>query len=108
MHVLLLYDIVHDGRRAKVADTCLDYGLDRIQYSAFTGELVQTHWQELMLKIKAILGDTPGRVQLYVIDEQAWRRRIGIEQGMNVVTAQWSQPEAPGEDDIDVPRSADE
>jgi CRISPR-associated protein Cas2 len=41
--VLVIYDIPHDGTRGKVADMCLDYGLDRIQYSAFTGQLTRTH-----------------------------------------------------------------
>ena len=36
---LLVYDISHDRTRARVADACLDYGLDRIQYSAFCGTL---------------------------------------------------------------------
>ncbi len=39
MRCLLIYDITHDGTRSKIADVCLDYGLERIQYSAFLGEL---------------------------------------------------------------------
>jgi len=35
MNCIVIYDIVDDGLRSKVADTCLDYGLARIQYSAF-------------------------------------------------------------------------
>lgn len=52
MRVLLIYDIVHDGIRNKIADLCLDYGLDRVQYSSFEGTLPRTHQEELMLKIK--------------------------------------------------------
>ena len=37
MRCPLIYDIAHDGVRTKVADACLDYGLQRIQYSAFFG-----------------------------------------------------------------------
>jgi len=37
MTSLLIYDMPDDKLRAKVADICLDYGLDRIQYSAFLG-----------------------------------------------------------------------
>jgi CRISPR-associated protein, Cas2 family len=29
-NVILVYDIVDDRKRAKIADACLDYGLDRI------------------------------------------------------------------------------
>jgi len=79
MHVLLIYDIESDGRRTKIADACLDYGLDRIQYSAFTGELSRTHQEELMLKIGALLGDTYGKIALFPIDEKAWGRRLSVE-----------------------------
>ena len=39
MQSLLIYDIPDDRARQKIADACLDYGLQRIQYSAFLGEL---------------------------------------------------------------------
>ena len=48
---LLVYDISHDRTRSRVADVCLDYGLDRFQYSAFVGRLTRTHQEELMLRI---------------------------------------------------------
>lgn len=105
MHVLLIYDIVNDRKRAKVADVCQDYGLDRIQYSAFTGMLSRNHQEELMLKLQAIVEDTPARIQLYPIDEKAWQKRAAIEQGMSVVTSAWEQSE---QEESDVPRSADE
>jgi CRISPR-associated protein Cas2 len=105
MHVLLIYDIVSDPKRTKVADVCQDYGLDRIQYSAFTGMLSRTYQEELMMKIQAIVGDTPARVQLYPIDEKAWQKRLSVEQGMSVVASSWNQVE---QEDSDVPRSADE
>ncbi len=43
MKVLLVYDIPDDRVRTRVAETCLDYGLLRIQYSAFFGELSVNH-----------------------------------------------------------------
>ncbi len=72
---LLVYDITHDGTRTKVADACLDYGLDRIQYSAFVGTLTRTHQQELMLKIKRLLRSHGGNVQLYPLCEKDWAER---------------------------------
>ncbi|NLF01736.1 MAG: CRISPR-associated endonuclease Cas2 [Anaerolineales bacterium] len=80
MRVLLVYDIPHDATRAKVADFCLDYGLDRIQYSAFTGDLARAHQEELMLRIGDRLGDRPGNVQLFAICEKDWRQRLEIIQ----------------------------
>jgi len=80
---LLVYDIPDDSKRAKVADACLDYGLDRIQYSAFTGRLAKTHQEELMLRIKKILGKKPGNIQLFTICADDWAKRQVIEQDEN-------------------------
>jgi CRISPR-associated protein Cas2 len=79
MKILLIYDIVHDGTRTKIADLCLDYGLDRIQYSAFQGELRSTHQEELMLKIKKALGKRTGDVRLIPICEKDWSAQLEVK-----------------------------
>jgi len=78
-HCLLVYDISHDRTRTRVADLCLDYGLDRIQYSAFTGTLSRNHQEELMLAIKRLLGRWGGNVQLYPLCAKDWSTRQVIE-----------------------------
>jgi len=80
MKCLLVYDIPHDGTRTKIADFCLDYGLDRIQYSAFLGDLARTHQEELMLRIEERLGDRAGKIQMFVICEKDWQQRMEIIQ----------------------------
>lgn len=80
MQCLVVYDIADDNKRNKIADVCIDYGLDRIQYSAFVGDLAPTHQEELMLKIAAILGKKPGKVQLVPVCEKDWKARRVIEQ----------------------------
>jgi CRISPR-associated protein Cas2 len=80
MQVLLVYDIPDDRKRGKVADTCLDYGLDRIQYSAFSGKLQATHMDELMLKLKKIIGKKAANIQLFQICAEDWSKRRLIEQ----------------------------
>lgn len=79
MRLLLIYDIEDDRARTKVACACEDYGLDRIQYSAFCGELNRNHQQELMLKIGRILKEKAAKVQLIPISVDEWQRRIVIE-----------------------------
>jgi CRISPR-associated protein Cas2 len=79
MHVLVIYDIVHDGTRNKIADLCLDYGLDRVQYSSFEGRLRRTHQEELMLKIKKKLGKRVGDVRLIPICEKDWTGRLQLK-----------------------------
>jgi len=80
MKCLLVYDIPHDGTRTKIADFCLDYGLDRIQYSAFLGDLARTHQEELMLRAGERLGDQVGKIQLFVMCRTDWRQRLEIVQ----------------------------
>ena len=79
MHCLIVYDIPDDKKRGKIADACLDYGLDRIQFSAFVGELVPTHQEELFLKIQKILGKKPGNVQLFPLCARDWAARKVID-----------------------------
>ena len=79
MRYLLIYDISHDGTRTKVADVCLDYGLQRIQYSAFLGELSHIHQRELLLKIERRIGKHGANVHLFPLDEKSWAARRLIQ-----------------------------
>lgn len=78
MHLIVIYDISHDGTRTKIATTLEDYGLDRIQYSAFYGRLTRTHQEEVMLKIRRILGKRVGKIELIPISADTWGKRITI------------------------------
>lgn len=80
MKCLLIYDIPDDRVRTKIADFCLDYGLDRVQYSAFMGELSTNHQEELMLKITQRLGKAAGKIDLFPICKQDWRARMSVAQ----------------------------
>jgi CRISPR-associated protein Cas2 len=80
MKCLVVYDIPDDRVRSKVADFCMDYGLDRVQYSAFLGDLARTHQEEMILKMGQKLGDREGKIQLFVICEKDWRQRLEIVQ----------------------------
>ena len=80
MQTLVIYDIPDDRARTRVADVCLDYGLLRIQYSAFLGDLSRTHQEELLLQIRRRLGRKPGNVQLFPLDQDSWSRRRVIDQ----------------------------
>ncbi len=77
-HILLIYDIPNDRLRNRVADLCADYGLDRIQYSAFWGRLQRTHQEELMLQIEKQVGKKAANVQLLPICEKDWAARLEV------------------------------
>ena len=78
MMCLLVYDIAHDGTRGKIADACLDYGLTRIQFSAFLGELSRTHQEELFRRIRKRLGKGIGRVQIFPMCDRDLRLRLEV------------------------------
>lgn len=80
MKTILVYDIPNDRIRTKIADFCLDYGLDRIQYSAFQGDLSRTHQEELILRIGERLGKHEGKIQLFTICDKDWAQRLEIVQ----------------------------
>ena len=81
MRCLLVYDISDDRLRARVADACLDYGLSRIQYSAFLGDLSRNHQQELLMKVRRRLGKAEARVALFPVCETDFRCRIEVATG---------------------------
>lgn len=80
MQILLIYDISDTKIRTKVADTCLDYGLERIQLSAFTGDLRRVHQEELLAKLRKRLGKRPGKILLLPCCEKDWKARLEIVQ----------------------------
>ncbi len=70
MQCLLVYDIPDDRARDKIANVCLDYGLHRIQYSSFLGELSHNRQEEIMQRIGRTLGRREGNVQLFPVCEK--------------------------------------
>ena len=68
--LVLIYDIEDDRLRTRVSDVCLDYGLDRIQFSAFFGKLNRNRRQELALRLRNELGNESGRVRIIPVCEQ--------------------------------------
>jgi CRISPR-associated protein Cas2 len=53
----------------KASETCLDYGLTRIQFSAFLGRLTRSMREELFLKLCSLLDDSPARILVQPICE---------------------------------------
>ncbi len=79
MQCLIIYDIPDDKARKKIADACLDYGLQRIQYSAFAGDLSRAHQRALFGEIRLRLGRKAGNVQLFPLDQRSWDGRRSID-----------------------------
>jgi CRISPR-associated protein Cas2 len=77
----VIYDITDTKVRTKMAEACLDKGLERIQFSAFRGPLTQTQRKELTKKLEFLLGKGAGRVFVVPICEEDWEKAFSKEQG---------------------------
>ncbi len=69
MSVVLIYDIENDRLRTRIADACMDYGLERIQFSAFFGKLNRNRRQELALRMQREIGGGSARVRIIPVCE---------------------------------------
>lgn len=72
MYTLVLYDISNNKLRNIAAETCKDYGLERIQWSAFLGYLSRNRREELFHKLTQIVSQRQedACVHLFVICEK--------------------------------------
>ena len=66
----LIYDIENDRLRTRASEICLNYGLDRIQFSAFFGKLNRNRRQELCLRLQRELGEESARVRIIPVCQQ--------------------------------------
>jgi CRISPR-associated protein Cas2 len=71
----VIYDIVDDRVRGRVANTCKDYGLERIQYSAFCGPLDASRRSELAARLADTLGRDVGKIMVLPVCEKDARAR---------------------------------
>lgn len=67
--LVLIYDVEDDRIRTRVSEICLDYGLERIQYSAFFGRLNRNRRQELALRLQRECGDESARIRIVPVCE---------------------------------------
>jgi len=79
---LIIYDIPSDKLRNKIADVCQDYGLERIQFSAFLGEINHNRREELLQRVKREIGRKTANVQVFPICDKdlSLRKQIIIEE----------------------------
>ena len=76
LRVLVTYDITDDKKRKKISDYCLDYGLDRQQYSVFTGLLKPIHIRALAKALSQHVDE--GQVLIIPIAADDWEKRIEL------------------------------
>jgi len=72
---VVIYDITDDNLRALVAESLKDYGLTRIQYSAFMGRLRRDRLNSLTVDLRNLIKDAVENVQFYPVCDQCFRGR---------------------------------
>lgn len=79
MHTLIIYDIPSTKIRTKMADACMDYGLERIQWSAFLGDINHNRREELEARLRKTLGRRAGNIQVFPLCQKDIGLRVIIE-----------------------------
>jgi CRISPR-associated protein Cas2 len=90
--VLVLYDIEDDKLRDRIAQLCQDYGLNRIQYSAFAGKLNRNHRQELLLEMQAQVGGEAARILAVPVCAEDFREVWRLEQFVKDLSTEKKPP----------------
>ncbi len=80
MRRIIVYDITNDGLRGKVSERLKDYGLERIQYSAFQGELLRHALASLKTDLQRLLneGDETDSVIIFSLCDSCFRSRMTV------------------------------
>lgn len=78
---MVIYDIENDRVRLRVSEACKDYGLRRVQKSAFRGELNTNRREMLFQRLQQTLGRRAGSIHIYVLCDRDAREALTIEQG---------------------------
>jgi CRISPR-associated protein Cas2 len=78
--LVLIYDIENDRIRTRVSDICQDYGLERIQFSAFFGKLNRNRRQELAMKLMNEVGDEAARIRIIPVCSDDLKDMWSMEQ----------------------------
>jgi len=79
MRQIVIYDVTDDNLRNQVSELLKDYGLTRIQYSAFLGSLCHHELNGLLVDLRDLISDKLENVQIYPVCDTCFsgRREVG-------------------------------
>jgi len=80
MQTLVIYDVENDRVRNRVAEACKDYGLVRVQKSAFRGDLNTNRREMLFQRLQQTLLRQAGSIHIYVLCDRDVKEILTIEQ----------------------------
>ena len=84
MLVWIIYDIADDKARSRVSKQCKQYGLERVQKSAFLGRLESNRLDELAEKCRSIIDEKVDSVYLFPFCQEDFVRVKVLGQGFDV------------------------
>ncbi|MHA2641781.1 MAG: CRISPR-associated endonuclease Cas2 [bacterium JZ-2024 1] len=88
LQTLVVYDISDTNIRARIAEACRDFGLERIQKSAFRGFLTATDRKELFERLKTLVARSSGRVLMVPVCQDDWAKAFAVEHKSDEYPAQ--------------------
>lgn len=81
--IWIVYDIVEDRLRNKVAKKCKQFGLQRVQKSVFLGRLESNRFDELSEICREIIDEDTDSVYLFPFCQEDFRRVQVLGQGFD-------------------------
>ena len=79
----IMYDIVEDKVRSKIAKACKKYGLTRVQYSIFLGRLDTNRFDELAELCLDLIDEDTDSVYLFPFYQENFRKINVLGQGFD-------------------------
>ena len=79
----VIYDIVNDRSRTKIAKYCKQAGLYRVQYSVFIGKIEQSRLDELQLKFEAIMDKDVDKIYIFPLSKKALQQTVLLGQAFD-------------------------
>jgi len=82
--IWIIYDIVDDKVRGKISRQCKQYGLERVQKSAFLGKLKLSRFDELAEKCQSLIDEKVDSVYLFPFCQEDFNRVKVLGQGFDM------------------------
>ncbi|WP_367391827.1 CRISPR-associated endonuclease Cas2 [Lewinella sp. LCG006] len=83
MHTWIMYDIVNDRARTRIAKYCKQAGLYRVQYSVFLGTISAEEKDVLELQIAQEIDEETDKVYIFPMGPSAMRQTVCLGQALD-------------------------
>ena len=78
MRYLVVYDITSNNLRSQTAELLKDYGLTRIQKSAFVGDLKKNELNSLIVELRKVVKDDD--LKIFLLCDSCFKNMVSIGQ----------------------------